>query len=65
MGSDLPLQFSQCKVRQLFYAFRDVFSHIPRVHAEVSSLATNQYQILTMTNGMAIRAGVRSNFLCV
>ena len=28
--------------------------------AEVSSLATNQYQILTMTNGMTIRAGVGS-----
>ncbi|KAF8500114.1 multidrug resistance-associated ABC transporter [Gautieria morchelliformis] len=27
---------------------------------EVSSLATNQYQLLTMTNGMAIRAGVIS-----
>ncbi|KAF8580407.1 multidrug resistance-associated ABC transporter [Ramaria rubella] len=27
---------------------------------EVSSMATNQYQILTMTNGMTIRAGVNS-----
>ncbi|KIJ49226.1 hypothetical protein M422DRAFT_225864 [Sphaerobolus stellatus SS14] len=27
---------------------------------ELSSLATNQYQILTMTNGMAVRAGVIS-----
>ena len=26
--------------------------------AELSSLATNQYQLLTMTNGMTIRAGV-------
>ena len=30
----------------------------PFPHAEVSSLATNQYDILAMTNGMMIRAGV-------
>ncbi|GJJ12903.1 hypothetical protein Clacol_007149 [Clathrus columnatus] len=30
------------------------------IHIEVSSLATNQYTILTMTNGMTIRAGVIS-----
>jgi hypothetical protein len=28
---------------------------------EISSLATNQYQIITMTNGMTIRAGVSSS----